>query len=242
MYYLNSRYYFAEIGRFINADGYEVINADHENMVQYNLYNYCFNNPITLSDDTGDWPEWATKIAVGVAVIAVVAVITVATGGAGAGIAGFIAAGALKGAVVGAVTGAAIGAGTGAISHRISTGSWKGSGKAALRGGADGFMSGAITGAVTGGLGRVAQVLRNSQVVGKLGKTGKSLSSQSLIKNGKVANKRFYNIKGKAIFQLDYTNHGYPKYHSIPHGHKINFSNPHPWSSPINNIWWRLRK
>lgn len=237
LFYVGSRYYDPEIGRFINADDVDILDGGNDHMLENNLFAYCFNNPVNMTDEDGQWPKWATKVLIGVAVIAAVAVVTVATGGAGAGVAGFIAAGALKGAVIGAASGAVIGGGLGAVSHRVSTGSWKGAGNAALNGAADGFMTGAISGAITGGAGRATQVLRNTKVTGSLGKTGKPMSSQSLVKNGKVTNTRFYNAKGKATFQLDYTNHGYPKYHSIPHGHSINFSNPKPWSNPINNLW-----
>ena len=236
-YYLRSRYYDPQVGRWINADEPEIIDGGNDHILENNLFAYCFNNPVNMTDDTGYWPKWATKLLVGAAVIAVAAIVTVATGGAGAGVAGFIAAGVLKGAVIGGAIGAATGAAGGAINHRASTGSWEGAGKAALNGAADGFMTGAISGAITGGVGRATQVLRNTSVAGKLGKTGKPLSSQSIVKNGEVTNTRFYNIKGKATFQLDYTNHGFPKYHSIPHGHKINFSDPKPWSNPINNLW-----
>lgn len=43
-YYLQSRYYDSEIGRFINAD---------ENMASYNAYAYCSNNPINYVDYEG---------------------------------------------------------------------------------------------------------------------------------------------------------------------------------------------
>ena len=108
-----------------------------------------------MSDENGNWPKWATKVLIGVAVIAAAAVVTVATGGAATGtlVAAVhcVAVGALKGAVVGAVVGAVSGAVTGAVSHRAKTGSWKGAGKTALESGATGFMTGAITGAITGG-------------------------------------------------------------------------------------------
>lgn len=142
------------IGRFINADVAEVLTAEHQNFIQYNLYAYCFNNPVNLFDENGEWPDWATKVLIGAAVIAAVAVVTVATGGAGTGpmvaAVNCIATGALQGAITGAVSGAVMGAGTSAISHRITTGSWNGAGKAALDGAATGFMTGAITGAITG--------------------------------------------------------------------------------------------
>ena len=147
------------MGRFINADDVNMLN-DSEELLGYNLYTYCINNPVNLTDDTGTLPKWAKKLIVGVAVIAACAIVTVATGGAGAGVAGFIASGALKGAVIGAATGATVGA----VTHRVSTGSWEGAGMAALESAADGFMTGAISGAVTGAASngfKVAQAAKN---------------------------------------------------------------------------------
>ena len=161
LYYLNSRYYDPVVGRFVNADTIEILDGGNDHLLENNLFAYCFNNPVNMVDEEGTWPSWATKVLIGVAVIAVCAVVTVATGGTGAGVAGFIAAGALKGAVVGGATGAVFGAG--AIGHRTSTGSWRGAGKAALDGGASGFMSGAITGAATGALSSTSKVLQASR-------------------------------------------------------------------------------
>lgn len=50
LYYLNSRYYNPAWGRFINADG--IIGAN-EDILGYNLYAYCGNNPIIQKDDSG---------------------------------------------------------------------------------------------------------------------------------------------------------------------------------------------
>ena len=146
--------------RFISSDDSDIIDGGNDHVLENNLFIYCFNNPLNLADDDGSWPSWATKVAIGAAVIATAAIVTVATGGAGAGVAGFIAAGALKGAAIGGAVGAATGAAGGAISHRVSSGSWKGAGNAALEGGASGFMSGAITGAITGGISRSVQVAK----------------------------------------------------------------------------------
>ncbi|MDD4706573.1 MAG: hypothetical protein PHS24_05145 [Bacilli bacterium] len=56
LYYLNSRYYNPEIGRFINADGNGGANKD---ILSQNLYSYCSNNQIRFSDPSGkglfDW-------------------------------------------------------------------------------------------------------------------------------------------------------------------------------------------
>ena len=65
-YYVSSRYYDPEIGRWINADIPETLTAYFENFAQYNLFAYGFNNPVNLSDETGTWPSWATKLAIDV--------------------------------------------------------------------------------------------------------------------------------------------------------------------------------
>ena len=153
-YYLNSRYYDPETGRFLNADGQ--ISAVGGELLGYNVFSYCFNNPVNKSDADGNWPKWSTKVLIGAAVIAAAAIVTVATAGAASGtlVAAVhcVVAGALKGAIIGAAVGAASGAATAVVENRVKTGSWKGSGQAALEGGASGFMTGAITGAVTGGM------------------------------------------------------------------------------------------
>ena len=150
-YYLNSRYYDPEVKRFINADSTEVLTTQCANLMQYNLFAYCNDNPINKTDEGGNLENWQ-KVAIGVGVIAVVGVLCVATGGIAApGVACFLT-GAFEGAVAGAASGAVIGAATGAVSSRISTGSWEGAGQAAVDGAATGFMTGAITGAITGGI------------------------------------------------------------------------------------------
>ena len=62
MYYLQTRYYDAEICRFINADS--VISGTGETVQGYNLFAYCFNNPINMSDPTGSWPKWIETTAI----------------------------------------------------------------------------------------------------------------------------------------------------------------------------------
>ena len=50
LYYLNSRYYDPEVGRFLNADG---LLGANEDILSYNLFLYCSNNPINYYDPTG---------------------------------------------------------------------------------------------------------------------------------------------------------------------------------------------
>ena len=50
LYYVNSRYYDPEIGRFINADGAV---STGQGFMGYNMYAYCLNNPETFIDTVG---------------------------------------------------------------------------------------------------------------------------------------------------------------------------------------------
>ena len=55
-YYLQTRYYNPIWGRFINADGeFSEVGGD---ILGYNLFAYCFNNPINMGDPIGAWPQW----------------------------------------------------------------------------------------------------------------------------------------------------------------------------------------
>lgn len=51
LYYLNTRYYDPEVGRFINMDG--ISYADPETINGLNLYAYCGNNPVMRVDADG---------------------------------------------------------------------------------------------------------------------------------------------------------------------------------------------
>ena len=83
LYYLNSRYYSPEFGRFISADS---AIAQVGNVQGANMFAYCANNPVNMSDSMGNWPSWSrifTGIALAAIAIAAVAV-TAATCGAAA--------------------------------------------------------------------------------------------------------------------------------------------------------------
>ena len=54
-YYLQTRFYDSETGRFINADGYV---STGTGLLGYNMYAYCNNNPVMYVDPSGHWAEW----------------------------------------------------------------------------------------------------------------------------------------------------------------------------------------
>ena len=68
MYYLQSRYYNPEIGRFINADS---LVSTGQGVLGYNMFAYCNNNPVMGYDPTGHW-DWDLfgKILVTTAIVA----------------------------------------------------------------------------------------------------------------------------------------------------------------------------
>ena len=57
LYYLNTRYYDPEIGRFISPDSVSYLGADGT-VLGYDLYTYCDNDPVNKVDSNGDLPVW----------------------------------------------------------------------------------------------------------------------------------------------------------------------------------------
>ena len=57
-YYLSSRYYDSNIGRFITKDDIEYLGVS-ATTVSYNLYAYCNNDPVCYSDSDGTFGLWA---------------------------------------------------------------------------------------------------------------------------------------------------------------------------------------
>ena len=55
LYYVSSRYYDPEIGRFINADTTDILTATPMGLTDKNLYAYCDNNPVMRADYGGDF-------------------------------------------------------------------------------------------------------------------------------------------------------------------------------------------
>jgi RHS repeat-associated protein len=80
LYYLQTRYYDPELGRFISADDLSYLGAGGE-LLGYNLFAYCGNNPVNRTDPDGT--DWQDVFAVGIIVAATGLIIlaTIATGG-----------------------------------------------------------------------------------------------------------------------------------------------------------------
>ncbi|MFH0767035.1 MAG: RHS repeat-associated core domain-containing protein, partial [Bacillota bacterium] len=100
LYYLNSRYYDANIGRFINADGLLGSFGDSQST---NMYAYAQNNPIMMIDESGYFTIWQQiGITIGVAAACTVVIVLAAT---------------YTGAAAPAIIGATAGAGSQIISN-----------------------------------------------------------------------------------------------------------------------------
>lgn len=135
LYYLQTRYYDPELGRFISQDSIEY--AAPESINGLNLYAYCGNNPVMGYDPNGtwDWGIFASIVTFIASVTAVVAGAVLTATGVGAPV----------GAVLlGAGIGGLLGMGGSIVSQGISNGwnniNW---GQVAFNG---------LTGAIIGGI------------------------------------------------------------------------------------------
>ena len=150
LYYLQTRYYDPETGRFITIDDIAVLDTTRDYPNGLNLYAYCFNDPINAGDDEGNIPNWLKWLLGGLAFVGAVA-LTVLSGGSFTAI--FLSMGASiigGGLIQGTVT-------------AINGGSfWQGF----ANGAADGALWGGIF-ALGGAVVRTARILKNGVVIGE---------------------------------------------------------------------------
>ena len=58
LYFLQTRYYDPEVGRFLNSDDPKIATIGKKYINGLNLYAYCFNNPVMYIDDGGLFPRF----------------------------------------------------------------------------------------------------------------------------------------------------------------------------------------
>lgn len=152
LYYLQSRYYNPEVGRFLNADNYP---STGQGLLGNNMFAYCGNNPVSRKDDGGEFWNVIVGAAIGAVVNTVVSYAASKMAGeefsladaavafAGGAITGAVAATGL-GAFGQALVGAAVGFG-GSVMNNVLEGETISWGTAAINGIA-GFAGGLIGG------------------------------------------------------------------------------------------------
>jgi RHS repeat-associated protein len=160
-YFLKTRYYDPELGRFMTIDDLSYL--DPESINGLNLYAYCGNNPINRYDSTGcDWESfwnnlWGKIIGTTLVVVAVIA-LSIATAGIGTAVAGALGGGFLAaiagGAVGGAISGAIFGTGISIISQGVTNGYSNIDYRKVAIDGLIGMALGAVSGAIFAGIGR----------------------------------------------------------------------------------------
>jgi len=164
LYYLNSRYYDPETGRFVNADDIGVLTQAKDILNGLNLYSYCNNNPVNFTDENGNaWWDWIWKIALAVVVVAVITIATAVTAGAFAAALGASAA-IVSSVITCAGIGGAVFGGLSIVNQLVNNGIDNFN-----------FMSvaidsfcGAVYGAISGGVGAVGST--SAKIIGGIGK------------------------------------------------------------------------
>ena len=148
LYYLKSRYYDPETGRFLNAD--DISYLDPETINGLNLYAYCGNNPVMRVDANGNaWWDWLLGA---IAVIGMVALSVVSFG-----IAAPLGAMVVSGIALGTITNIGLGIMSGQSVGEIISGALTGG----LLGGAMAFAIGLgmLGGAALAGVGAASATL-----------------------------------------------------------------------------------
>ena len=248
LYYLNSRYYDPEVGRFINADNISILGESKDYFNGLNLYAYCGNNPISNVDESGEaWWHWL--IGALIVVLAAVAVVVTAGAalGAGAGLA------AILSTSITAVSTVALGGSAMTLGLTIASGVFLGSlvvfSGIAISAGIEAASSGDIntfwdygeiamwstlTAGILGGIGGYIQYKADNTFSGTH-TPGKSTPNSTYIENGDYKKVTHYNGNGDMSWSKHYTTHNYQG-HNNPHWHLEDSIN-HTHSGPINSVF-----
>ena len=79
LYYLNSRYYDPQIGRFINADDISTLDITQIALNGLNLYAYCLNNPVNEVDENGYFLSFLVGLLIAAAIGATIGTVSYAS-------------------------------------------------------------------------------------------------------------------------------------------------------------------
>ena len=142
-YYLQTRYYSPDSGRFLNADSL----LNQESVLGNNMFAYCLNNPVNMTDETGNLPFFVITAAIGAVVGAVIGGVVAAKNGGNV----------WAGIGIGAAAGALIGTGAGMAAGAALAGSITATTGAVMTGG-----SALVSTVATGGLGAGATYIANN--------------------------------------------------------------------------------
>ena len=231
LYYLQSRYYDPEVGRFISMD--DISYLDPETIGGTNLYAYCLNNPIMYVDPSGhewynpftwDWGEIAKGVGLiitGIGAIAV-GIITLPYGG-----------------WISAVAGVTILAGGGTALFGLSD---VGEGitdynviqKAVFMGNENAYNITESIFATTATIGSIVcgVYIKYNTTTTPRSLPGKGQKPHSGVWNVNDKTLGYYGADGKLRYSIAFNNHKTPSVHRIPHWHT-----EMPHSEPINSLW-----
>ncbi len=76
LYYLNSRYYDPQLGRFVNADDISTLDITQITLNGLNLYAYCLNNPVNEVDENGYFISFLIGLLIAAAIGAAVGAVS----------------------------------------------------------------------------------------------------------------------------------------------------------------------
>ena len=185
-YYVSSRYYDPEIGRFINADDVDLLGANGD-FASLNLFAYCGNNPISRADSNGHFWHIVAGAVVGGLIGAISSVVGQAVSGQGINWAE-VGVSAASGALTGAITAACPGMGavaTGIVHGVVGAGTYAAT---ELVNGRTPTVAGTLAAGVTSGLlAGSAKAISNKLTTTKLYRSVSPAEANSFSSTGKLS-------------------------------------------------------